>query len=124
MKNRTISVTIEPNSFKSIEVPIAVVGEVSGTVYLKGSEGRNGLGRIIVNFYNSDSVFIARTLTEADGFFSFLGLAPGSYSAQVDKVQLQKLKIIASSPLLFKINSTSNGDVADGLQFVLQPCTY
>ena len=121
IRNQTISITVEPNNFKLIEVPVAVVGEVSGTVYFNDSTGRNSIGRIIVNIYNSDSMLVTKTLTEADGFFSFLGLAPGLYTAQIDKVQLQKLQMNASPTLSFKIVSNKDGDVADGLQFVLQP---
>jgi hypothetical protein len=118
IRKPTISVTIEPNNFKLIEVPVAVVGEASGIVYLKDLKGRKGIGRIIVNFYNSDSVLAAKILTEADGFFSFLGLAPGLYTAQIDKVQLQKLHMISSS-LSFTILPGKDGDIKSGLEFIL-----
>ena len=121
IKKPTISVTIEPNNFKLIEVPVAVVGEVSGTVYHNDANGKNGLGRVIVNFYDSGSILVARTVTEADGYFSFMGLAPGNYTARIDAAQIQKLQMVASPALSFKILSNIVGDVADGLQFVLQP---
>ena len=120
IRKPVISVTIEPNNFKLIEVPVTVEGEVSGTVYLNGSKGKKGLGRIIVNFYNSNSAFAGRTITEADGYFSFMGLAPGIYTASVDNSQLQKLKMKSLSTLSFTILPNKDGDVADGLQFVLQ----
>lgn len=118
LRKRTISVNIEPNNFKLIEVPVAVMGEASGTVFLADSSGRNGLGRIIVNFYNSDAVLVARTVTEADGYFSFLGLVPGSYTAQIDKAQLQKLQL-ASASVSFNILPGIEGDIVNGLQFIL-----
>jgi hypothetical protein len=121
LRKKTISVTIEPNNFQMIEIPVAVVGEASGTVYLKDSTGKKGLGRIIVNFYNSDSVLVAKTLTETDGYFSYLGLAPGSFTAKIDAAQLQKLKLLSSPVLLFKLVPNKDGDVADDLQFILQP---
>lgn len=94
------------------------MGEASGTVFLADSSGRNGLGRIIVNFYNSDAVLVARTVTEADGYFSFLGLVPGSYTAQIDKAQLQKLQLVSAS-LSFNILPGIEGDIVNGLQFML-----
>lgn len=119
IKNQSIRVSIEPNRFKQIEVPIAVLGEVSGTVFLKG-KGLTGLGRIIVNIYNSGAEIISRVITESDGYFSYLGLSPGSYYAVVDKAQLTKLKM-TSSPLntSFTIKASREGDVVEGLKFIL-----
>ncbi len=120
IKKPAIQVTIEPNNFKLIEVPVPVVAEVSGTVYMKDARGKNGLGRIIVNFYNSDSVLVGHTLTEADGYFSFMGLAPGSYTTRIDKDQIHKLQMVASAAISYKISSNKDGEVKDGLEFVLQ----
>ncbi len=120
LQKKSLSVAVEPNHFRHIDIPISVVGEVSGTVYLQG-KNLAGLSRIIVNIYNSNAVLVSRVITEADGYFSYLGLAPGKYSAVVDKVQLLKLKMV-SSPVnaVFTIKSSKEGDVAEGLKFVLQ----
>lgn len=120
LRKQTMSVSIEPNNFKLIEVPVAVMGEVSGTVFLADSAGKKGLGRVIVNIYNSDTIIVAKTVTEADGYFSFLGLVPGSYTAQIDKTQLQKLQL-ASDSLPFTILPGTAGDVVNGLQFLVYP---
>ena len=122
IKKPTISVFIDPNQFKLIQIPIAVVGEGSGTVYLSENNSKKGQGRIIVRFYRSDdSSLAASTLTEADGFFSFLGLAPGSYVARIDAAQLRRL-YMTSSPIALPVNILQNKDgyVVDGLEFVLQ----
>ncbi len=120
IKKPIISVTVQPNYFQQIEVPVAVVGEVSGYVYLNESKALSGLGRIIINFYNSDSILVARTLTESDGFFSFLGLAPGTYTATIDSSQLLQLKMY-SLPLNipFVIKPDIDGDFVEGIKFVL-----
>jgi hypothetical protein len=122
IKKPIISVFIDPNQFKLIQIPIAVVGEVSGTVYLSENNSKKGQGRIIVCFYHSDdSSLAASTLAEADGFFSFLGLAPGSYVARIDTAQLRRL-CMTSSPIALPVNILQNKDgyVVDGLEFVLQ----
>ena len=120
IKKPTISVTVEPNNFRLVEVAVAVVGEVSGTVYHIDGKSKKGLGRIIVNIFNSDSVLVAKTLTEADGYFSFMGLAPGQYTARIDAAQLQKLEM-ESSLLSFTILSNLDGDVVDGLELTMHP---
>jgi hypothetical protein len=122
LKNKSISITIDPNQFKLIEIPVAVAGEATGMVYMNEKSDKNGLARIFVCFYNSDSLLVGRTLTESDGYFSFVGLAPGRYTARVDAGQLRNLHM-SSSPLFvpFTIASNKDGDVAEGIEFVLQP---
>ena len=120
IKKSTMNVSIEPNHFKLIEVPVAVMGEVSGTVYLKNDKGESGLGRIIVNIYDSNSNLIAHTLSEPDGYFTFASLLPGDYSATIDTAQLLKLNMTSTQPLSFTIKLSKEGDIADGLKFKLR----
>ncbi len=122
IKNRTVSVAVDPNSLKLVEVPVFVAGEVSGMVYVKGKSGNKGQGRIIVNFYREDNTLAARTLTESDGYFSYLGLAPGNFLVKVDSAQMQKLQLF-STPLGIPVNikKTTEGDVVDGLELLLHP---
>ena len=121
IQKQTLSIEISPNQFKQVEIPISVIGEVAGTVYHRRGDKQNGIGRIIVNFYDSDSTHFARTLTEGDGYFSYLGLPAGSYTARIDSAQLQKLDLIAMPDMLsFTIKQTVDGDYVDGLVIVLQ----
>ena len=119
--NRTMSVVVEPNSFKLVEIPVAVVGEVSGMVYKQTGENQDGLGRIIVNIFNTKSQLAAKTLSEPDGYYSYLGLAPGKYEARVDTVQLGKIHMIASPNYhAFNIKVNREGDIVEGLDFSLK----
>jgi hypothetical protein len=94
------------------------MGEIAGKVYVN----REGQGRIIVGIYNKDSILVTRVLTEPDGFFNFIGLTPGSYTARLDANQLLKLRLTASPLIIpFKISDNRNGDIVDGLEFQLQP---
>ena len=121
MPKQTIKVAVDPNYFKTIEVPISVVGEVSGSVSLTDNSNTNGLGRMIVAIYNSKSKLIAKILSESDGFFSYSGLAPGKYTAMLDEIQLSKLKMTVSvTKLPFTIKQNIEGDVVDNLQFTLK----
>ncbi len=119
IKKPSISVTISPNHFTLIEVPVVVAGEVSGTVYLGEGKEKTGIGRIIVNFYDKNFIVVGRTVTEADGFFNFLGLAAGSYTARIDEAQSQKLQMTSSS-LSFTILPGKDGDIVNGLEFILR----
>lgn len=120
IRNLTISVAADPNRFKLIEVPVAVVGEASGKVSFTGINGLTSLARIIVNIYNTDSILVAHMLTESDGFFDFIGLAPGEYTISVDATQLAKLQMTSSPALTFKISRNEEGDIVNNLEFILQ----
>ena len=121
IKKGTISVMVEPNVFKTIEVPVYVVGEVSGYVMQENKGENKGLGRIIINIINGNAVLVSRTLTEDDGFFNIIGLPPGKYAATIDQVQINKLQLVATPAINFEILPKREGDVKDGLKFILKP---
>ena len=120
LKNRTMSVAVDPNMLKLIEVPIIVAGEASGIVSIDRQGRIAGLARMIINFYSKDQKQIARTLTEEDGYFTYFGLDPGAYSVRVDTSQLRRLGMISTPDSIdFEIVANSEGDFVDGLNFTL-----
>jgi hypothetical protein len=116
----TINVVVDPNQFKLVEVPVSVFGEISGTIYFSENGSLTGQGRIIVSFFRGDSIPAARTLSESDGYFNFLGLLPGSYTARIDSVQLRNLNMTATPERIpFTIKRMTDGDQVGGMEFVL-----
>lgn len=120
LKHKAMSVVVEPNMFRRIDIPVSVMGEASGMVYLSGRNGKSGQGRIIINFHRIDSSLVKSTLSEADGYFSFLGLTPGKYYAQIDPSQMEKVAMTASEAIHFEIKSLIDGDIVDNLEFTLK----
>jgi len=121
MHLKNMNVTVDPDQFKLVEIPISVMGEGSGKVNMSRKGKENGFGRIIVDFYNSNGIFFAKTLTEFDGYFNFLGLPPGSYLASVDTAQMHKLDMSAKpDSIAFTIKRSLEGDVKDGMEFVIK----
>jgi hypothetical protein len=117
---QTMYVTIDPHRLKPIAVPVSVMGEVSGKVFLQEKEEKREMARITVGFYREDGVMITKVLTQEDGYFSFLGLPPGAYTARIDASQLAKLKLSAVPAVIpFTIKPSMDGDVVGGLVFVL-----
>ncbi len=119
LKNKTMSVAVDPNMLKLIEIPIYVVGEASGMVTIDKGEGNIlGLARVIVNIYNSDQKLSGRTLTEEDGYFSYFGLAPGTFTVRLDTAQMRRLSMISTPDSInFDITANIEGDFIDGLDF-------
>jgi hypothetical protein len=121
IRNKTIRVVIDPNQFKALEIPVDIFGEVTGMVYRKEDSSQKPLGRIVVCFYRGDRSLAGQAISETDGSFDFSGLAPGTYNAEVSSGQLERLHLICRPwSLPFKISSKKDGDVAEGLEFILQ----
>lgn len=119
INNKVLKVMAEPNSFKLIEVPVAVYGEANGNVVRSRNGNLKGQGQISICFYKNDSL-VAKTISEPDGYFSFLGLPPGTYTARVDSTQLQKINMEAEPLAIpFTINASEDGDMIDALDFTL-----
>ena len=120
-KRNTYQVLIDPNQFKRILVPIFSMGEVSGTVYLSSAQELKGQGRIILAIYDEKKQKVAETLSEFDGYFSYLGLKPGKYTVEVDAAQMKKLNYQATPavhPITIKVSE--EGDIIEGIDFTLQ----
>ncbi|SKB33341.1 hypothetical protein SAMN05660776_0486 [Salegentibacter holothuriorum] len=120
VKNEKIAVHTIPNQFQEIEVPVEVLGEVAGMVYFKEENSLRGQGRITVNILDESGNLVKKILSEGDGYFTYLGLKPGNYTAEIDPVQMQKLGYTASASIEFEIQVDKYGDIADTLEFTIK----
>lgn len=121
IKKLNLNVYADPNQFKLIEIPVEVVAEASGTVNLKTKKGSRGLGRVYVCFYRNGQTLAGRILTEDDGYFSYLGLTSGNYTARMDSSQLAKIKMTATPEFkAFTVKPSKEGEFIEGLDFTLQ----
>jgi hypothetical protein len=119
--NPVISVSINPNQSRRIEIPIKIVGEVSGVVFFQNDTIRKGIGRIVVSIYSDKNRFIAKIMSEEDGYFNYMGLAPGTYNAKIDENQLRNISMICYPEVLsFTIKPSQEGDQVDGVEFMLR----
>ena len=79
-KHKTYKILVDPNQYKRVFIPVISVGEISGMVYL----GSRGQGRVTLQIIDEKGNKIAETLSEFDGYFSYLGLKPGKYTVRID----------------------------------------
>lgn len=59
--------------------PVVVLGEVSGTLRLQGSEGTKALAGVTLELADATGRIVQRQTSSYDGFFDFSELPPGSY---------------------------------------------
>lgn len=119
IKKPVISVMIEPNQLRLIEVPVSIIGEVAGYVYqIDNNDEKKGLSRMKVCILREDGSQAACIQTESDGYFNFIGLTPGKYIAELDKQQVHNLRMkVTPLTIPFQITNNRDGDVIDGLEF-------
>ena len=119
---KNYAIVIDPNYVKNIEVPVAVFGEVAGQVIKIVDGNEKGLGGILISIYNDKSVKIAETTSEADGYFSYLGLLPGKYTAKIDTERLTELELsVDKTSFDFIIKKNTEGSFVDGFKFTVKP---
>ncbi|MBC9913815.1 hypothetical protein [Chitinophaga varians] len=121
IRKPALSVAVDPNQMKLVEIPISVVAEVSGRLRLEGEDSNRGPGRITLRVFRNDTVPVVNIETEGDGTFNYMGLQPGSYTIKPDAAQLNRLGLKAEpAQLPLKIRFKTDGDVVDKLDFILK----
>jgi hypothetical protein len=121
LPGKILSVAVDPEIMKHIDIPVTVVGEVSGNVMLQKKTDTTGLGRIILKFTDKYGKSSGGVLSEEDGYYSFFGLAPGEYSVFPDTSQLRKLAMVSNpTERHFSVLPGSDGAVVENLDFYLK----
>ena len=80
---------------------------------------KNVAAGLTIFFYSSNYIQVAQTVSGTDGSFSFIGLAPGTYTARLDTQQLNHRNLTSSSSLSFTLLPNQDGDVARGLELIV-----
>jgi hypothetical protein len=121
-RHKKYQVLIDPNQFKRIDIPIFPVGEISGMVYRDENNTMKGIGRIKIRFLEKkSSKVVAETLSESDGYFTYLGFEPGEFVARIDSAQLKDLNFMADpKQKAFTIKALEEGDVVSDVDFIIK----
>ncbi len=111
----------DPNSFKKIDIPLYVTGEIGGRVVRVTESGTTGIGGIRLTVKDLISGNEKTVRTFSDGTYYLTGLPPSSYSISINN---QNAGISGLIPEYdrhsFTIEMSEYGDYVDGLDFVLR----
>ncbi|HRZ48948.1 MAG TPA: SPOR domain-containing protein [Bacteroidales bacterium] len=118
---KKINIITDPNQFKEVLIPVKPLGEINGRTMIDTDGKKHGQGRIRLNIFTSEGVLVARTVSENDGYFTFLGLAPGDYHITLDSSQLRRSGLWSATPFVpFSIKPDPNGDILYGIDFLIE----
>ncbi|MBE0675111.1 MAG: SPOR domain-containing protein [Bacteroidales bacterium] len=121
LPHNSISVAVDPNVMKLVDIPVRIVGEATGIITIARQGRESGLGRVIVNIFDVTNRLAGKTLSEDDGYYSYFGLTPGRYWAAIDTAQMRKLNMISYPDFIpFAISGGRDGDIITGLNFTLR----
>jgi hypothetical protein len=120
LEKSTWSVSTSPNQLTKVFIPVKPMGEVEGLVSTLKSGKKTPASRLLVYILDSQSKQVAKVLTEQNGYFSYLGLAPGTYEIRFDEKQLKGLGLsLTYAQTSFEVKVSSQGDLVSGIEVVL-----
>jgi hypothetical protein len=114
-----VSFIAEPNQFKKILIPFYPGGILEGRVMIQRDEIRSGMGGIRL-ILRSEAMGFEKTIRSfADGEFYCMDLVPGSYTLEVDPVQLNLLNMRQADQKEIHIKSVSRQSYAESFEINL-----
>lgn len=117
---RSLQVTLNPGETRNIKIPVTVSGEANGTIQLQHEKGLKPLGRIQVIFVDQDGVRIASAISDQDGYYSYFGLKPGTYTVAPDPIQLKRMQLTCTpAQRSITVKPSLEGDYIADLDFIL-----
>ena len=75
-------------------------------------ESGAGKSRMLINIVDTENKVVAHTISESDGYFSYLGLKPGNYKVSIDPEQLNILNLKCGS-VAVNLEQSYQGDSKD-----------
>jgi hypothetical protein len=94
------SVVIQPNGFRTVDLPVIRGVELMGRVLRSGTVGDAGLGSVRVTLRHQSSGRVHETLTFSNGEFYLMGLPAGDYDVSIPADMLKLLGLEAEVPEL------------------------
>jgi hypothetical protein len=113
-----IRVTPRQGHVTLLDFPVGLVGEVNGTVFMKGPEGPREVPGLGLELVAQAGPKVRTVRTAYDGFYTFPDVAPGSYRLQVPEAQARLFHLRAPAPKDLVIGP--EGTVVEGLDLTLQ----
>jgi hypothetical protein len=103
-----------------IDFPLALTGEIDGTVYMQAGGKKRGIGNVLLELVSrADGAerVAAQVRSSADGYFIVQDVLPGSYQLRVAAQQLDELQLADPGARTIRVSET--GAQVNGQNFTL-----
>ncbi len=117
---KTIGVYADPNSVKRIFIPVLPMGEIEGQVTKHLENGGNApAARIPIVIEDSSGKLVTRVSSDADGYYNYTELKPGTYCIYADTDALTRAGFHSEVMHEVIISPSAVGDFHQGIDFVI-----
>jgi len=120
-KHKEFSVVLDPNSYKTLDIPFFTTGIIDGRVDKLTGGAYLPISGLRIHVRSADGLYESTLRTFSDGSYYSMEIPPGDYEAWVDESQLEFLGV-NSTPikLSFTVTASAEGDFVEGLDFILE----
>ncbi|NQV30682.1 MAG: hypothetical protein HQ508_07335 [Candidatus Marinimicrobia bacterium] len=120
-RHKEFSVVLDPNSFKTLDIPFYTTGIIDGRVDKQSDGVLFPVSGLRVHIKQIDGPYQATLRTFSDGSYYSMEIPPGDYEAWVDESQLEFLGMLSTPDrLVFSVQSSLEGDYVEALDFTLE----
>jgi len=114
-----IRTTPRPGHVALVDFPLVLLGEINGTVFLKGKDGSQELAGLGLELLASSGMVVRRFRTAYDGFFTFEDIPSGEYTLRVSETEIARFGLVVPPPK--KLSIAPDGTVIDGMDILVAP---
>lgn len=119
---RGVRLVPRQGNVSQIDFPLALTGEIDGTVYMRTGGQQRGIGNVLLELVSrTDGAerVAAQVRSSADGYFMVQDVLPGSYQLRIAAQQLEELRL--ADPGARSIRVSETGTQVNGQNFMLAP---
>ncbi len=113
-----VRLTPRPGHVARVDFPMVLLGEITGTVYLKQDGPAQELAGLRIVLADPQGLVVKAVRSSYDGFFNLTGIPPGSYFLLVTAGDASRFGARPSRPR--PITISHDGTVLDGLDILLR----
>lgn len=120
-RHKEFSVVLDPNSFKTLDIPFYTTGIIDGRVDKQSDGVLFPVSGLRIHVKQIDGPYEVTLRTFSDGSYYSMEIPPGDYEAWVDESQLEFLGMLSKPDrLVFSVKSSLDGDYVETLDFILE----
>ena len=112
-----VSIVPRPGKVATLDFPVEIAGEITGTVYLQNAGHRREAGGVELELVGPLGEVVARTRSAADGFYDLPNLRPGRYAVRVAAAHVNRLGLLQFPSR--EVELLPAGSLIDNFNFVL-----